>query len=265
MTTSGICLIAAGLAALLGSSDPPSLTSHEVQRRWHERLEGAHFVARIRMDVDLGGMREKRELTVYRDDGGSAAERVLIRFEAPAALRKMGLLYFEHADRPNDYFLYRPAVRRVRRLQEHAVQTNLYGIDPEFLGFGIARTEPTRIKGFEDVQLNGRRAYRLDERARKDNPRFDRRTVWIDRETFIPLRTEHRLDGRTVLIAETLEVRKIQGVPTPVRMRFERPVDQTYVDMVVEGVDYATAIPEEVFSVFKLTTSQRRTVPSKED
>ncbi len=249
-----------GLAApspLYAQEDAAPVSREEVQRRWHSRMDGRHFTARVHMDVDLGGLREERRLTVHRDDENGTAERVLIRFNAPESLRNLGLLYFEQSGRPNDYFLYRPAVKRVRRLQERAVATNLYGVDPEFLGFGIAETEPTQIKSMESVRLNGRWAYRLVEKARRPNPRFEERAVWIDRETFIPLRTEHQLNGRRVLTAETVEIRSVQGVPTPVRMHFERPLDGTQVELVVEAVDYERPIPEDVFSVFNLTKSSR--------
>ncbi len=220
-------------------------------------MDGKHFTARVRMDVDLGGLTEERRLTVHRDDEDRSSERLLIRFESPESLRNLGLLYLEQADRPNDYFLYRPAVRRVRRLQQSAITNNLYGVDPEFLGFGIAETEPTRVRSMKSVRLNGHDAYRLVEEARSPNPRFEERTVWIDRETFVPLRTEHRLNGKRVLTAETIEIRRVQGVPTPMRMHFERPLDGTRVQLVVEEVDYERPIPEDVFSVFTLMKSQR--------
>ncbi len=253
-------LLACGL--LLASiahaaDDAVPLSREEVQERWHSRMDGRHFVARVRMEVDLDGLHEERRITVHRDDENGTAERVMIRFDSPAALRNLGLLYFEQTDRPNDYFLYRPAVRRVRRLQERAVANNLYGVDPEFLGFGIAETEPTRIRSMKRVRLNGRETYQLEERARRSNPRFEERTVWIDSDTFIPMRTVHRLNGHTVLTAETLEIREVQGVQTPVRMHFRRPLDGTAVDLVVERIDYERQIPEEVFSVFSLTKSLR--------
>jgi hypothetical protein len=249
-------LVLLGTASIPGADDAVPLSRNEVHERWHSRMDGRHFVARIRMTVDLGGLREDRSLTVHRDDANGRAERVMIRFESPPALRKLGLLYLERTGQPNDYFLYRPSVRRIRRLQQSAVTSNLYGIDPEFLGFGIAETEPTRIKSMKIMRLGDRHAYRLTERAREANARFDTRTVWIDRETFIPLRTEHELNGRSVLIAQTLEIRKVQGVPTPLRMHFERPLDGTRVDLVVESVDYERPIPEDVFSIFNLTKSR---------
>ena len=242
---------------IYAQEDAVPVSGEEVWERWHSRMDGKHFTARVRMDVDLAGLTEERRLTIHRDDEDGSAERLLIQFDAPESLRNLGLLYFEQSGRPNDYFLYRPAVRRVRRLQQSAITNNLYGVDPEFLGFGIAETEPTRIQSMRSVRLNGHDVYRLVERARNSNPRFEERTVWIDRENYIPLRTEHRLNSKRVLTAETLEIRILQGIPTPVRMRFERPLDGVRVELVVERMDYEKPISEDVFSVFTLMKSQR--------
>lgn len=103
-------LLIAALAILLApgaraQDDALVLSASEVKRRWHGRLDGRHFVAHVRLEMNLGGLRESRELRIWRDDEVDHHERVLIRFEAPADLRNVGLLYFEQKDQPNDYFL----------------------------------------------------------------------------------------------------------------------------------------------------------------
>jgi hypothetical protein len=204
--------------------------------------------------VDLGGLREERRMRVYRDDEGGG-ERVLIRFDAPADLRNVGLLYLEHAGQPNDYFLYQPAMRRIRRLPETIADDDVYGIDLEFLGFGVAQTAPTTLGAMERESLDGRAVYRLEERASPPNRRFEQRVTWIDVESFVPLRTEHRRDDRVVLLAQPLEVGLVQGVPTPKRMRFTKPVEKRDVLLFVDAVDYEAPIPEEHFSAITLTKS----------
>ncbi len=249
-----IALLLALLAAALTvyAQDAVPVSAVEVERRWHSRLDGRHFQTHVRMHLDLAGLREERELRIYRTDVGGAQERVMIRFETPPDLRNVSLLYLEHDDRPNDYFLYTPATHRVRRLPETAVDERALGVDLEFLGFSIARSEPTAIQSMELSDLGGRPAYRLHERALSRNPRFEERTTWIDAQTWIPLRTEYHRDERTVMVAETLEIRDQQGVPTPMRMRFARPAEGREVVVEVDEVDYEAEIPESVFSVLSL-------------
>lgn len=255
-------LLAAALALLFAPAsgaqdDAPELSPGEVKRLWHGRLDGRHFVASIRLEMNLAGLQENRKLRVWRsDDEDDAQERVLIRFEAPADLRNVGLLYFEQIDQPNDYFLYQPATRRVRRLPETVADEDVYGIDLEFLGFGVAQTEPTLIENLALVQLAGRKTYRLSERARERNSRFDRRVTWLDAETFVPMKTEHHRDGKLVLVAETTHVATHDGVVTPMRMKFRRVDTLREVELSVDDVDYETPVPDEVFSVMALVRSR---------
>ena len=210
------------------------------------------------MQMDLAGLHEERVMRVFRDDTGGSNERVLIRFDAPPDLRNVGLLYLEHAGQPNDYFLYQPTLRRIRRLPEAIADDDVYGIDLEFLGFGEAQTAPTTLDAMQRETLDGRAVFRLEESASSPNRRFEQRVTWVDAETFVPLRTEHRRDGRVVLVAETLEVGEVQGVVTPRRMRFQKPVEKREVQLYIDSVDYEAPIPEEHFSAITLTKSALR-------
>jgi hypothetical protein len=247
-------LIAAGLWATpsgAAAADSVPLSAAEVVERWHGRLDARRFTAQVRLRMDLGGLAEERRIVVWRDDEGTS-ERVMIRFEAPADLRNLALLYLEHSDRPNDYFLYQPATRRVRRVPQRVVDQDVYGIDLEFMGFGVAQSEPTRVEGMERDPVEGRAAFRVSERALRPNARFERRVTWIDAATFLPLRTEHHRDGELTLVARTTETRAVQGVPTPVRVEFERPRERRRVHLEVESVDYEGEIPEAYFSTLAL-------------
>lgn len=259
MRTPVLCLVGLALLSLPQGArledDAVPLTAAQVKARWHERLDGQHFAARIRLEMELEGLRERRELRVWRD-GAAHGERVLVRFEAPPDLHNVGLLYLEQPDSPNDYFLYQPATRRVRRLPESVADDDVYGIDLEFLGFGVAQTEPTEIEALESVALRGRATYKLRERARDRNSRFDTRLTWVDAATFVPVRTEHIRDGRTVLVAETLEVETVQNIPTPRRVSFQSDGGKKQVELYVEAVDYEQPIPEEVFSILALVRSR---------
>jgi len=238
------------------SDDAVPLAPADVAARWHERLATRHFSAHVRMQMDLGGLREERVLRVYRDDENGQGERVLIRFDAPADLRNVGLLYLAHEDRPNDYFLYQPAMKRIRRLPQSIADDDVYGIDLEFLGFGVAQTSPTQVTRMTREDLGGRAVYKLEEVASEPNPRFETRRTWIDAGSFVPLRTEHLRDARTVLLAETLEVQDVQGVVTPKTMRFQKPIEKREVLLHVDWVDYQAPISDEHFSALALLKAQ---------
>jgi len=232
--------------------DATPLSAEQARERWHGRLEGRHFTATIVLTIDRQGQSEQRRLTVWRDDAGSHRERVLARFEEPADLRGLGLLYMENPSGTNEYFLYQPATRRVRRIGESLAREDDYGIDLEYLGFGLAIGEPTRPESVAQDSLSDRAVLRLSERAVEANQRFDRRTIWLDPETFIALRTIQYQGDAEALRAQTEEVKSIQGVATPTRIVFEKVAAHETVTMEVPAVDYDAPIPESYFSTMAL-------------
>jgi len=195
------------LAASAAAIESGSLGPEAVKKRWHSRLAGMHFSARVQLSMDMGGIHEERELLVWRTDEAVGAERVMVRFTQPESVRNVGVLFLEQQGRPNDYFLYQPELRRVRRLPEAIASDDVYGIDLEFLGFGVAQSEPTEILDMAPETLDGRPTYRLRERALRPNPRFEERLTWIDASSFIPVRTEQFRAGAKRLVARTTEIR----------------------------------------------------------
>jgi len=227
-------------------------SAEDVKRHWMNRLEGRHFSAHVQLEIQREGWHEAREIDVWRDDQKGSGERLMARFEAPPDLRGLALLYLEHPGRSNDYFLYEPALRRVRRVAERLAREDVYGVDLEYLGLSAAQLEPTEVDSVVPVTLSERPCLRLTERARQSNPRFDERVVWLDPTTWIALQAEHRRQGRVVLRAQSEEIREVQGVATPVRMLFERPEEHERVRMSVESVDYEAQIPETFFSTLQM-------------
>jgi len=230
---------------------PTPLSPADVAARWHGRLDQRRFTARVALTVSRGGASHRRRVRVWRDDGLGAGERLLVRFEDPSEVRGLGLLYLENPGGLHDYFLWQPALRRVRRIPEAVAREDLYGVDLEYLGFGVTPLEPTELVDLAADAVGGAPALRLRERAlRPGGPRFDERVVWLDPVRFVPLRTEHVRRGRTMMTATTLRVREVQGVATPEEIRFERPGET--VTMQVESIDYEAPIPDAFFSTLAL-------------
>jgi hypothetical protein len=243
------CAVLVLWLALPVASSP--LSPDEARTRWRERLAGRHFVANVRLTYRIGTTEEERVLTVWRDDAG-AGERFMARFEQPPRLRGFSILFLEQPGKQNDYFVYQPELRRVRRIAERTASEDIYGVDLEVLAFGVAQSVRTRCESLEPAAIDGKTALRLVERALDDNQRFDRRITHLDPETFLPLRVEHRRGGETVLVAVTEESATTQGVTTPRRTLFSRPHDSAQVLMTVESIDFEKPIPGAFFSTLAL-------------
>lgn len=248
---SRIALSALTLACLTWTSTgagavPPGLDAQEVADRWAGRLSGKSYTATVTFGMKDEG--EKR-LTIRWDDS-QKRERLLVRFEWPEALRGNSFLMLENNDRPNEYYYYSTArsglgVRRIRRI---ARGNPFAGGEFDYLHFRVARHGHPVPKAVETDRLDGRDVYVLTEEA--ENMHFERREIWLDPETFVPLRGEYWRNGEKFLEAETVEIRQIQGIPTPVQIRFHYPARPELAPAVwqVDSIDYERPILDSYFA-----------------
>lgn len=248
----GACLVLLVFAAADAAGDATNGSPEEIRRAWQSGMDGRQFSAHVLISVKIRGRVEERRLLIWRDDVDGDRERLYARFESPYDLRNLAILYIENGDRSNDYFMYQPELDRIRRISDAVARQDIYGVDLEYLGFGIAQSEPTEVERCEFVEVEDRRLVRVRERAQRWNPRFDTRVNWIDPTTMLLVRTEHYRHDRLRLLGRTVEVGEVQGVTVPKRIVFERPMAEEIVTMVVEGLDFQAGIPPDVFSTLNL-------------
>jgi len=238
------------LSGNASTSDDPVDTPKAVQQLWLSGLDGKHFTAHIVVELPHEGKNEERKVTFWRDDA-RRRQRLMARFEESYDLRGVGLLCVENLDRPPDYFIYQPVTGRVRRIAETLAREHIYGIDLEFLGFGVTQREPVDLESVGYDVLGGRKVFHLIQRARSPNLRFEREAIWIDPSTYLFLKTIHYRHGEIVLQAHPEEVKLIQAVSS-----FEREGNKETAVLGLEQIDYEAAIPEAYFSTLALV--QRR-------
>ncbi|WP_457573470.1 outer membrane lipoprotein-sorting protein [Desulfolithobacter sp.] len=175
--------------------------------------------AQVTMTItDSQGRVRKREFVILRKDKEDGGEQFFyVYFKKPSDVRKMVFMVHKHIDRDDDRWLYLPALDLVKRIAASDKRTSFVGSN--FL--------------YEDVSGRG-----LDEDVHeliettdrfyvvKNTPKdpgsveFSRYTVWIDKQTFMPVKSEY-LDknGRKYRVVEALEIHDIQGYPTVTRSR----------------------------------------------
>jgi len=232
----------AGLAAA-----DPALDPAEVQKEWARRLVGRHYTATVH--YAMPGIGDRR-MTLRWDDS-QRRERLQVRIEWPDEIRGQTWLMLENSARANDYFLYstRRASVPVRRLRGVYKGNPFAGADFDYLGFRVAHPGNPVAKSVTPATVGDRKALLLTEEA-TDMP-FDRREIWLDAESFVPLRGKFWRDGKVYLDVETEEVQRIQGVATPTQIRFTIPATDDKPERStlwqVESIDYERPILESSF------------------
>jgi hypothetical protein len=142
----GLALLPAGPAASQAEDGRP-LAPAELLREAFDRRYGADTHQQMTLRLRSGG----REVQTQRIEVVTKMEqgqlRALARFTAPPDLRDTALLVLEQDGRPDDYFLYLPALDRVRRVSGAQRSDSFMGTDLTYEDL-----ERRRIDEFEDLR-----------------------------------------------------------------------------------------------------------------
>ncbi|MCF6188670.1 MAG: outer membrane lipoprotein-sorting protein [Desulfobulbaceae bacterium] len=170
--------------------------------------------AEVTMTItDSQGRERLRRFILLRKNKKVGGEQLFyVYFKKPSDVRKMVFMVHKHLDRDDDRWLYLPALDLVKRIAAADKRTSFVGSNylyEDVSGRGV-NADTHELVATDDE-------YYVVKNIPK-NPgevEFSSYTVWIDKNTFIPMKTEY-LDKNNIKyrIVEALEVREIDGHPT---------------------------------------------------
>ena len=175
--------------------------------------------SKVKMTItDSQDRTREREFIILRHDIADGGQQYFyVYFKKPSDVRKMAFLVHKHIDRDDDRWLYLPALDLVKRIAASDKRTSFVG--SHFF--------------YEDVSGRGtdEDSHELTETTDKHfviknvpkNPagvEFATYTVWIDRNTYMPMKAEYYdKSGKKYREVEALVVEEIQGFPTVTKSR----------------------------------------------
>ena len=233
--------------------------------------QGKDGRAKVKMAItDARGQVRRREMTILRRDSTPAKgkdedtdgeQQFYVYFHRPADVSKMAFLVWKHIDRDDDRWLYLPALDLVKRIAATDERTSFVGSDffyEDVSGRGIQEDDHELIKTTDD-------AYVL-----KNTPKdpklveFKDYTVWIDKKTFMPMKTEYYdRNGKLYRRYEVLEMKTIQGHPTVTKARMSNLNSGGNTVIEYDKVTYDIGIPKKIFSERYLRRAPRKYLRSR--
>ena len=219
---------------------------------------GADGRAETRMQiVDGQGRKQTRQSTILRrdrQDGGD--QQYLVLFSYPADIRGTLFLVEKHPAGDDDRWLYLPGLDLVKRIASGDKRTSFVGSDffyEDVSGRGLSEDDHKLVETTDKfyVVLNTPKA--------PSKVEFSHYTVWIDKESFMPVKTEYTDNSHKVYRrVEALQVKIIQGFPTATRMKVSNLRTGGYTLNEMRFISYDMGIPEDIFSERSLRNPPRQ-------
>jgi len=202
---------------------------------------------------DSQGRTQLRQFTILRRDHTDGGDQdFMVFFSRPSDVRGTVFLVAKHVDRDDDRWLYLPGLDLVRRISAGDKRTSFVG--SHFFYEDVSGRNPAED---EHRLVETTPEHYVLESTPKDpaSVEFARYVTRIDRDTFLPMKTEY-FDSRDRVyrLMEVLGVEEIDGYPTVTRSRMSEPLDGGQTLMEFRYTEYDVGLPADIFSERYLRT-----------
>lgn len=227
-----------------GATQGSTPTAEEILDRVDENLTFDTRSARVTMIVE-----GRRTRTYEMESYVRGVEDAAVEYLSPP--RERGTRMLKLGDR---LWMYMPRIDRVQQISGHMLREGMMGSDVSYEDLmespKLREMYEARVDGQEE--LDGRATFKLEMTARDEGVTYPRRTTWIDKETYIPLKQElYTADGmllKTWTMSEIEEFEEDRRFPT--RMTVEDHVIKDSVTRLeFENIRFGIELEDEIFSL----------------
>lgn len=205
--------------------------------------------------TDRRGRTRERALELTTREGGTAGDRILVRFTYPNDIKGTGFLVWEHPGAEDERFLFLPSLGRVRRISGEETQESFVGTDFTYEDIGGREFDDYTYRFSDDnaswTSPDGRTlpAYRLESRRKSAGATFPRVVTLVLEDSFVVVGAEifNRRDERQ----KTYTVRRldrVEGIWTVLDSTMSDDLSDTSTALVIEKIDYNIGLAEADFS-----------------
>lgn len=136
------------------------------------------------------GDKSTRELHNKTLEVEGDGDKTLIVFDRPRDVKGTAFLSFTHAIKPDDQWIYLPALKRVKRISSSNKSGPFMGSEFAYEDISSQEIEKYSYKFIKDDVYEGRSAFVIEQFPQYKNSGYTRMIVWLDRETYSPLKID---------------------------------------------------------------------------
>jgi hypothetical protein len=260
-------VVTAMLAATVSAETARQVLDHRKQlddttRHWDDREQ--HVVLRIEKK---GSAAQRRALTMYERRLPGDEEEALLFFEDPASIKGVAFLASSHPGRPDEQWLYLPALKRVRQIatSKSARSESFVGTDLSFHDLDVLQDmtswseadAPATLLGEEVIA--GVPTYRIEIKPTRPDVYYPRILLWLAKDDLVMRRTEFFDAGvdDPVKRIEQSDVRTVDGIPVAHRLDVVTVARGSQTVMEVGAVRFNQKLESDLFTQRALMRGKR--------
>jgi hypothetical protein len=160
------------------------------------KLDGSEAVIKMTLIDEKGGKSERQIAAATKLFDGGKTEKRVFRFLAPPAEAGTGFLIFDYENKPDDAWIYLPAMHKTRRILSSQSSQSFMGSEFSYGDFNTPALDDYSYKLLKEEGCgSGETCYVIDatpkskETATADG--YSKRTYWVSKKTFVVLKVLH--------------------------------------------------------------------------
>ncbi len=254
MNLISVALLLGVSVALAETPDVGEIIERANQAAYYAGTDG-RSEARMRI-TDGRGREQVRQFTLLRRNGEDGKQEYLVVFSRPADVRDTVFLVHKNPGDDDHRWLYLPGLDLVRRIAPGDVRTSFVGSHVYYEDVSGRHIEED---AHELVEVTDEHYVIRSTPKDPGSVEFAAFKTWIDRETFLPMKSEYeKSDGEVYRRMQVLEVEDIDGYPTGTRMRMDDLDEGGHTIVEFRFASYDLGIPESVFTERSLRNPPRQ-------
>ncbi len=177
------------LVAVAGPAEDKGLAiAQEADRRdsgWGDQTAKMKMILRNRHGQESIRLLRTKALEVPGD-----GDKSLTIFDSPRDVKGTALLSFTHALKPDEQWLYLPALKRVKRISSSNKSGPFMGSEFAYEDLTSQEVEKYRYKYLRDEKLDGRDTFVVERYPAYKYSGYTRLVTWLDKTMYQPLKIE---------------------------------------------------------------------------
>ena len=244
--TIGVIALVCSARAVLRAADDPRQIVGESQKRTNatsQRYEGLLQV------FDARGRIVDKQWTFERL-GAHGQSKSVLRFTAPAEVKGVALLVYNHPDRASDQWMWTPAIERDRRIALQDRSTRFFGTD-----FSFEDLEERDVDQYDYVlqgeeAVDGALCWKIESTPKKTkSSQYTRSIVWIRKDNYAFARVESYIKANLVRRLNYSKIENVSGFWTGRVMEMADLTRGSRTRLTLDKLQYNVALKEVDFTL----------------
>jgi len=183
MATAPIVTVNADTNEDKGLSIAKKVDSHD--QGWRDSTASLKMILRNQQGEESIRTIRLKSLEVIGD-----GDKGLTIFDNPRDVKGTAFLSFSHVIKPDDQWLYLPALKRVKRISSANKSGPFMGSQFSFEDLASFEVDKYHYKYLRDERVDGHKSFVVENYPKYKYSGYTRQVVWVDQERYIPLKIE---------------------------------------------------------------------------